>query len=86
MALLQCCFNGFEKPFTVRPCPARSVNDVVIHVTNSSIVTDGSLSTFDSSVSCLYFFEYEYGTTVSPHYQAVSREQDGDPASVKIAL
>ncbi|PFN93131.1 hypothetical protein COJ85_26380, partial [Bacillus sp. AFS076308] len=38
------------------------VNNTIIHLTNSWIVTDSSLSTFDSSVSCLYFFESEYST------------------------
>jgi hypothetical protein len=86
MALLQWCFTCLAQACAVRPCSAGSVNDVVIHVTNSSIVTDGSLSTFDSSVSCLYFFEYEYGTNVPSQYPAAGREQDGDPALVKIAL
>jgi len=32
---------------------------LIIHTANSFIVTDGSLSTFDRFVSCLYFFESE---------------------------
>jgi len=32
---------------------------LIIHAANSFIVTDGSLSTFDRFVACLYFFESE---------------------------
>jgi len=35
----------------------------IIHITNNPNVTNGSLSTFDSSVSCLYFFETESRNT-----------------------
>ncbi len=86
MALLRRYFKGLAAPYAVRPPSACRVNDAVIHVTNSSIVTDGSLSTFDISVSCLYFFESEYCTNVPTQHPAVGREQDGDPVSVKIAL
>jgi hypothetical protein len=32
----------------------------IIHTTDSYKMTNGSLSTFDSNVSCLYFFVCEY--------------------------
>jgi hypothetical protein len=37
--------------------------ETTIHTANNPIVTNGSLSTFDSSVSCLYFFETESRNT-----------------------
>jgi hypothetical protein len=37
--------------------------ETIIHTANNPIVTNGSLSTFDSSVSCLYFFETESRNT-----------------------
>ncbi|WP_247257399.1 hypothetical protein [Pseudomonas moorei] len=60
--------------------------NALIHKTNSSFVTDGSLSTFDSSVSCLYFFVSETARNVLPQHPAAIREVDGDPDPVKNAL
>ncbi|RON05197.1 hypothetical protein BK658_02540 [Pseudomonas brassicacearum] len=53
------------------PCPLRNRQtqdkiqrspgaiQMIIQLTNSLNMTDGSLSTFDISISCLYFFESE---------------------------
>ncbi|WP_248916077.1 hypothetical protein [Pseudomonas moorei] len=60
--------------------------NALIHKTNSSFVTDGSLSTFDSSVSCLYFFVSETARNILPQHPAAIREVDGDPEPVKNAL
>jgi hypothetical protein len=49
-------------------------------------MTDGSLSTFDISVSCLYFFESEYYSAAPVNYPAVDQGKDGILASMKIAL
>ncbi|MFW9267448.1 hypothetical protein ACLK1G_09630 [Pseudomonas sp. NR3] len=40
-------------------CRRRATPEKFIHGTNNPNMTDGSLSTFDSGVSCLYFFETE---------------------------
>jgi hypothetical protein len=61
-------------------------NNKFIHATNSFFMTDSSLSTFDSSVSCLYFFVYETKRNFLQQYTAVNRDQDGIPATVKNAL
>ena len=45
----------------------------------SQNVNGRSLSTFDSSVSCLYFFDSEYITQAKKQYPAVSLGSDGDP-------
>jgi hypothetical protein len=56
--------------------------DALIHRTNGLFVTDGSLSTFDSCVSCLYFFVFETARNVLPQHPAANRGLDGDPDSV----
>jgi len=47
------------------------LSDAIIHITNRLFVTDGSLSTFDISVSCLYFFVCETVWKVLPQCPAV---------------
>gem|GEM_PF-6375412 len=41
----------------VQPLPGAI--QMIIHLINSLNMTNGSLSTFDISISCLYFFESE---------------------------